>query len=261
MKRFYNNTLMSGAFSKALRVVALLCVLLGVSSSAWGATITGGTTLYLDASGGGWNSDGVRFAAYVCNGSSSAKWYSMYLVEGTIYKFTVDNGESHNNVIFCRMNPNDQTNKWENKYNQTKNLTWPGDKNLYTPTNMNQDDNNDNYWSNYGSAGGSTCYLTGTFNNWNTSDPNYKMEVNPDNSNEYVIKGVSLNANAEVKVYYDNTFYGKDINVENEDGISISTGNGAGRKDLYSASPLKFVIYSPAFCMLAPSYLKISIVF
>lgn len=35
MKRFYNNTIMSGAFSKALRVVALLCVLLGVSGSAW----------------------------------------------------------------------------------------------------------------------------------------------------------------------------------------------------------------------------------
>ena len=35
MKRFYNNTIMSGAFSKALRVLALLCVLLGVSSSAW----------------------------------------------------------------------------------------------------------------------------------------------------------------------------------------------------------------------------------
>ena len=34
MKRFYNNTLMSGAFSKVLRVFALLCVLLGVSSSA-----------------------------------------------------------------------------------------------------------------------------------------------------------------------------------------------------------------------------------
>ena len=38
MKRFYNNTLIGGAFSKALRVVALLCVLLGVSSSAWGET-------------------------------------------------------------------------------------------------------------------------------------------------------------------------------------------------------------------------------
>lgn len=35
MKKFYNNTLIGGAFSKALRVLALLCVLLGVSSSAW----------------------------------------------------------------------------------------------------------------------------------------------------------------------------------------------------------------------------------
>ena len=35
MKRFYNNTIMSGALSKALRVLALLCVLLGVSTSAW----------------------------------------------------------------------------------------------------------------------------------------------------------------------------------------------------------------------------------
>ena len=35
MKRFYNNTKMSGAFSNVLRVVALLCVLIGVSSSAW----------------------------------------------------------------------------------------------------------------------------------------------------------------------------------------------------------------------------------
>ena len=38
MKRFYNNTKMSGAFSNVLRVLALLCVLLGVSSSAWAYT-------------------------------------------------------------------------------------------------------------------------------------------------------------------------------------------------------------------------------
>ena len=52
MKRFYNNTLMSGAFSKALRVVALLCVLLGVSTSAWGAEfyIMGDTNLGLNSS-------------------------------------------------------------------------------------------------------------------------------------------------------------------------------------------------------------------
>ena len=38
MKRFYKNTFMSRTFSNALRVVALLCVLLGVSSAAWAET-------------------------------------------------------------------------------------------------------------------------------------------------------------------------------------------------------------------------------
>ena len=38
MKRFYKNTLMSRVFKNTLRVVALLCVLFGVSSSAWGTT-------------------------------------------------------------------------------------------------------------------------------------------------------------------------------------------------------------------------------
>ena len=45
MKRFYNNTKMSGVFSKTLRVIALLCVLMGISSSAWGVTC------YVDATG------------------------------------------------------------------------------------------------------------------------------------------------------------------------------------------------------------------
>ena len=36
MKGFYNNTIMSGAFSKVLRVFALLCVLFGISGTAWG---------------------------------------------------------------------------------------------------------------------------------------------------------------------------------------------------------------------------------
>ena len=35
MKKIYNNTKMSGAFSSALRVLALLCVLFSFSSSAW----------------------------------------------------------------------------------------------------------------------------------------------------------------------------------------------------------------------------------
>ena len=38
MKRFYKNTLISRVCNQALRVVALLCVLIGVGSTAWGYT-------------------------------------------------------------------------------------------------------------------------------------------------------------------------------------------------------------------------------
>ena len=66
MKRFYNNTIMSGAFSKALRVLALLCVLLGVSSSAM-------------ADAGFWTDDAWDFYWYSGSknewkGSSSDNW-------------------------------------------------------------------------------------------------------------------------------------------------------------------------------------------
>ena len=54
MKRFYNNTIMSGAFSKALRVLALLCVLLGISSSAW-------ADVYLVGSFNSWNQSDSKY--------------------------------------------------------------------------------------------------------------------------------------------------------------------------------------------------------
>ena len=251
MKRFYNNTLMSGAFSKALRVVALLCVLLGVSSSAWGAT-----TIYFDNTATMWSNVYVCLDAewvdyYVGNDNVGAvktqgkTSYQMTKVTGNIYKYDFSSNVSASRVVFIK----DNQGNYNNLYNTE--ASFRGDMNLgtnnmftvsksYPKSSNGTTYYNEGTWSNYGSAGGSTCYLTGTFNNWNTSDPNYKMEVNPDNSNEYVIKGVSLNANAEVKVYYDNTFYGKDINVENEDGISISTGNdnnikftNAGTYDFY----------------------------
>ena len=57
MKRFYKNTLISRVCDQTLRVVALLCVLLGVSSSAWGAT-----TIYFENTLG-WEN------VYVCSGA------------------------------------------------------------------------------------------------------------------------------------------------------------------------------------------------
>ena len=106
-------------------------------SNAWGANINGGTTLYLKPNAN-WNTkdDGKttpRFAAYFCNGTSSAKWYSMSDCNGDgVYEVTVDEGESHKNVIFCRMTPHNSTNDWAQKWNQSSDLTWDGTNNLCT---------------------------------------------------------------------------------------------------------------------------------
>ena len=74
MKRFYENTIMSGAFSKALRVLALLCVLMGFSASGWGATLPG--------SFNNWTADG---STVIDNG------YTIYLNAGT-YEFKIESG-------------------------------------------------------------------------------------------------------------------------------------------------------------------------
>ncbi|MBQ6413047.1 MAG: fibro-slime domain-containing protein, partial [Ruminococcus sp.] len=75
-----------------------------------------------------WKSDNARFAAYFFDGGlSEPKWMSMSGSSG-VYSCNIPNGATENTkVIFCRMNPNDSTNKWENKWNQTNNLECPFD--------------------------------------------------------------------------------------------------------------------------------------
>ena len=90
MKRFYNNTLMSGAFSKVLRVVALLCVLLGVSTSAWGAT----TSIAGDFNS--WNTDTNKFSNGTCTISLNAGTYQFKIVEDG--KWYGNNGTIDNNI-------------------------------------------------------------------------------------------------------------------------------------------------------------------
>ena len=109
-------------------IVALL--LCAISASA--ATITSGTKLYLKPNEN-WKVDGARFAAYFYGNGED--WASMTIVEGEtdIYELTVPgSGKNFSNVIFCRMNPDNQTNNWNNKWNQTADLTYDGTNNLFT---------------------------------------------------------------------------------------------------------------------------------
>ena len=89
------------------------------------------TKLYLQPNAN-WNIDNARFAAYLWGNGVSAVWYDMTLVEGEtdIYEFTLPEG--YENIIFCRMNPSNTANDWNNKWNQTADLKVPTDgTNLY----------------------------------------------------------------------------------------------------------------------------------
>lgn len=76
-----------------------------------------------------WKIDDARFAAYFFG--NGEKWVSMTDSDSDgFYEVVVPDG--YPNVIFCRMNPSTTANNWNNKWNQTADLTIPTDgKNLY----------------------------------------------------------------------------------------------------------------------------------
>ena len=75
-----------------------------------------------------WTQDSARFAAYVYGDGNN--WYSMTSAGSGYYKVTVP--ASYPNIIFVRMNGSTSTNNWNNKLNQTGDLTIPSDKNCFT---------------------------------------------------------------------------------------------------------------------------------
>ena len=93
------------------------------------ASIAAGTQLYLTPNAN-WKVDNARFAAYFFGNGEA--WVSMTDSNSDgIYEVTSPN-KSYTNVIFCRMNPNAAANNWNNKWNQTADLTYDGTNNHYT---------------------------------------------------------------------------------------------------------------------------------
>ena len=112
MKRGMNR------FFSILLVLAM--VLSMVPMTAFAATPD---VLYLKPNAN-WLADGARFAAYFYGNGES--WASMTDSDGDgIYECTVPDGST--SVIFCRMNPDSSTNSWDNKWNQSADLTIPID--------------------------------------------------------------------------------------------------------------------------------------
>ena len=116
---------------RVLSLVLVLMMLISAVPMAAFAAGTEGSTVYLVPSTN-WKNDNARFAVYYWNDGGNA-WVSMTSsedVEG-MYEAVIPAG--YTNIIFCRMNPGTTGNNWNNKWNQTADLTMPTDgTNRYT---------------------------------------------------------------------------------------------------------------------------------
>jgi hypothetical protein len=95
-----------------------------------------------------WKQSNARYAAYFFGNGEA--WVSMTKVAGEtdLYELTSPS-KSYTNVIFCRMNPSTTANNWNNKWNQTADLTYDGTNNHYT-VKANTWDKGGGTWSYYG---------------------------------------------------------------------------------------------------------------
>ncbi len=94
-----------------------------------GAVVEEGT-LYLKPNSN-WTMGGARFAAYFWN-SYGNTWMDMTLVAGKTDLYECVAPEGYPNVIFCRMNPGTAKNNWDNRWDQTVDLTISGSNNHFT---------------------------------------------------------------------------------------------------------------------------------
>ncbi|MBE6924081.1 MAG: hypothetical protein E7466_02425, partial [Ruminococcaceae bacterium] len=118
---------MARKLSKFLSAVLVICMVISmIPAVALAATPD---VLYLKPNSN-WQQAGARFAAYFYGNGDT--WVDCTDSDGDgVYEVVVPAG--YTSVIFCRMNPGNATNSWDNKWNQTADLAIPTDgTNCYT---------------------------------------------------------------------------------------------------------------------------------
>ena len=159
---------------KLIAMVVVLCMILGMMPVI--AMAADGTQVYL-VPNSNWKSDNARFAIYYFGNGDG--WADMTDSNGDgVYEAVVPAGYS--NVIFCRMNPSASANNWNNKWNQTADLTVPTDGNNCYTVKEGTWDNGDGTWGSYvvptldveavfATGNGSGNYLNGVSCVWFTT--------------------------------------------------------------------------------------------
>ncbi len=202
---------------------------------------TSSQMLYLQPSSN-WNQSNARFAVYTFGGGEH--WYSMSPVDGETNIYGAEITNPYTNVIFCRMNPATTDNNWNNKWNQTADLTVPSDKNWYKVTDGTWDSGGGT-WDVFGDIGDGTnpievtedegYYLVGTMTGWAVL-PEFKMTRTGASTEEYTIDVPLLRTSkpfhSQFKIVYspngvtDQTWYpgGENNNYGDYDGEIPQSG-------------------------------------
>lgn len=77
-----------------------------------------------------WNADNARFAVYYWDGNGT-HWADMTRTSDCEEVYTASVPANYTSIIFCRMNPSTKENNWDNKWNQTSDLS-VNDGKVYT---------------------------------------------------------------------------------------------------------------------------------
>ena len=157
-------------------ISVLICLTLVLAMLPMAVFAETATTIYVQPNSN-WLTDGARFAAYFFGNGET--WLDCTDADGDgIYEVAVPAG--YPSVIFCRMNPATTENNWDNKWNQTSDLTVPSDDKIcYVVVGW---DKGAGQWIEMGGEVEpveTAYYLVGSMNGWSAADSN-KMTKNDD---------------------------------------------------------------------------------
>ena len=202
------------SISIVLAVMMMLSTMLvGMVTSNAADKFTKGSTLYLKPSSTVTQGN-ERWAAYFFNaGTSQNVWSDCVAVTGETNIYSVEVPDAYDSVIFCRMNGKTTLNKWDNRWNQSENLTYQSQKNCYQFTDWGNDKIINGEWTTYTAL--STVY---------------SVSVDSSITNGTVTtSATSLAAGEKFKVTAtpNEGYTVGDIIVKSEDGTEISPVNGS----------------------------------
>ncbi|MBQ7346283.1 MAG: type I pullulanase, partial [Oscillospiraceae bacterium] len=214
---------MSRRINKFFSILLVACMVLSMIPVAVSAATP--SVLYLKPNSE-WLTDGARFAAYFF-GSSGDTWVSMTDSDGDgYYEATVPSG--YTSVIFCRMNGSATANTWDNKWNQSADLTIPTDgTNCWTLNSGSWDGAGS--WSSYSTT--VEYYLFGYING-----ANYGCEEDESNMGSYKFVDGQLTATFDsdsyvaIKTTNNANWYMAQSYIQTTSGTFYNTSTGAAEK-------------------------------